>query len=121
MRHIILTAAAVLVTFVLAEAAFAGLGEPISGDSPEEALKTLKSSDVYRQALDLLKEKGYSQEQADAALEKLPPEHLSLLGSEVGGLKAGGDLIGLLLFVLFVALIIYLIIMLVESASYRRY
>jgi hypothetical protein len=94
MRHIILTAAAVLVTFVLAEAAFAGLGEPISGDS---------------------------QEQADAALEKLPPEHLSLLGSEVGGLKAGGDLIGLLLFVLFVALIIYLIILLVESASYRRY
>ena len=67
MRQILLIAVAALVTLALAEAAFAGLGEPLPDKSPEEALKSLKSSEVYMSALAVLKEKGYSQEQADAA------------------------------------------------------
>jgi hypothetical protein len=97
---------------------FGGLGEPLSSESPEEALRTLKSSELYGQAVKSLKEMGFSQKQADVALEKMPREHLNLIASELTGAKAGGYYLyfwDLLLFVLFVALIVWLIIVLIEA------
>ena len=121
MRRVLKIALAFLVVFGTAEVVYAGLGEPVSSRSSEEALKAMKSLDAYKNALEVLKEQGYSKERAEAALEKLPPGQLELLGSELEGMKAGGDIIGFLLFVLFIALIVYLIIILVEASSYRRY
>ena len=121
MRHILLLACAGLVLLAPAGKVFAGLGDPLSSRSPEESLQKLKSSPAYSQALKALEDRGFSKEQADSALVKLPADQLALLGTGAGEAKAGGDLVGLLLFVLFVVLVVYLIMLLVESASYYRY
>jgi hypothetical protein len=118
----ILPAIAVL---FLAGVCFAGLGEPLAKESDKDALSNLKSSEVYRNALELLKEKGYSQEQADSALAKLPPEQLALLGTELPEPKAGGYYelfwIDFLFFCLFVGLIVWLIMVLIEAETGRYY
>ena len=119
MRHILLLACAGLVLLAPAGNVFAGLGDPLSSRSPEESLQKLKSSPAYSQALKALEDRGFSK--ADSALVKLPADQLALLGTGAGEAKAGGDLVGLLLFVLFVVLVVYLIMLLVESASYYRY
>ena len=121
MKHILLITCAAVILFAPLQAAFAGLGKPLPTRTPEESLRDFKSTEAYRQALRALEAKGYSKEQADAALAKLPQEHISLLGAQAVDTKAGGDLVGFLLFVLFVMLVVYLIILLVDASSYRRY
>lgn len=120
MKRIVAMACVVSVFFASADFALAGLGDTLPTRTPEEALRALKSSDAYAHALKALEAKGFSKERADAALEKLPQEQLSLLGAQADGVKAGG-LLDLLLFILFVALIVYLIILLVEASSYHHY
>jgi len=111
----------VIAIFISAtDMAFAGLGKPLPGESKDEALDNLKSSDAYKKAIKVLKEKGFSEERAAVALEKLPRSQVELLGAGVSEVRAGG-LLDLLLFVLFVALIVYLIILLVDASTYRGY
>lgn len=118
MMRIIAVACALLVVFTCVEQARAGLGKPL----PRPAdLSKLKAAPAYRQAVKALKGKGFSDEQADAALGKLGPERLAALDKEAAQLEGGGDLVGFFLFVLLVALIIWLIIVVLEDAGRYRY
>ena len=117
-----LTALAVLLATSIC---YAGLGGPLPKESPEDALQKLKSTDTYGNAIKLLKEKGYSQKQADATLAKLPPEQLELLGKQLPEQQAGGYYeffwIDFLFFCLFVGLIVWLILVLIEAETGRYY
>ena len=102
---------------------YAGLGKPLARQPVKEDIQKLKSSEVYGEAVKTLQQKGYNGEQADAALARLGPQHLSALGGESARMQGGGYL-DLLLFILLVALIVWLIIVLIEADRgypYRRY
>jgi hypothetical protein len=102
---------------------YGGLGKPLARQPGKEDLQKLKSSEVYGKAVEALQQKGYSSEQADAALARLGPQHLSPLGRESAKMQGGG-IVDLLLFILLVALIVWLIIVLIEADRrypYRRY
>jgi hypothetical protein len=120
-RRILSLICVAAVVFGLAQAAYAGLGDPLGQRSPDDDAKALKSTEGCKRALEALAAKGYSKEQAEAALEKMPAQQLELLGSLSSQEKAGGDILGFLLFVLFVGLIIYLILVLIEAADRRYY
>ena len=118
MMRIIAVACAFLVVFTCVEQARGGLGKPLAR-TPD--LQKLKTAPAYRQALKALTGKGYSVEQAETALKKLGPERLGALEKEAAQLEGGGDLVGFFLFVLLVALIIWLIIVVLEDAGRYRY
>ena len=110
---------ALFAVLILADACLAGVGKPLPRKTDD---KQLKSSEAYARALEKLQEKGYSKEQADAALAKLGPKRLSLLEQDLSQIKGGGFL-DLLLFILLVALIVWLILVLIEADRgyyYRR-
>jgi len=113
---------AVAAVAALANLCYAGLGKPLARQPGKEDLQKLKSSPVYGEAVRALQQKGYSSEQADAALARLGTQHLSSLGRESAKMQGGG-LLDLLLFILLVALIVWLIIVLIEAdrGYYRRY
>lgn len=113
--------AAVLAVLLAGDACLAGLGEPVSARSPQEAARALKSSQAYRQAQAALRQKGYSSEQADAALSKMPEERLALLAEQAASLQSGGVIYfwDFFFFLLLVGLIVYLIIVLMEAPRYR--
>jgi hypothetical protein len=117
---ILLAAAAVA---ALTSLCYAGLGKPLARQQGAGGLQKLESSEAYREAVKALEQKGYTGEQANAALAKLGPQHLSSLGGESARMQGGG-LLDLLLFILLVALIVWLIVVLVEADRgyyYRRY
>jgi hypothetical protein len=118
MMRIIAVACAFLVVFTCVEQARGGLGKPLPR-TPD--LQNLKAAPAYRQAVEALAEKGFSEEQAESALRKLGPERLGALEKEAAQLEGGGDLVGFFLFVLLVALIIWLIIVVLEDAGRYRY
>jgi hypothetical protein len=118
MMRIIAVACAFLVVFTCVEQARGGLGKPLPR-TPD--LQNLKAAPAYRQAVKALTEKGFSEEQAESALRKLGPERLGALEKEAAQLEGGGDLVGFFLFVLLVALIIWLIIVVLEDAGRYRY
>lgn len=113
---------AALTLAALTNVCYAGLGKPLARQPGKEDLQKLKSSGAYGEAVKALQQKGYSREQADAALARLGPKRLSSLNLETGKMQGGG-LLDLLLFILLVALIVWLIIVLVEAdrGYYRRY
>jgi len=104
--------------FTCVEQARGGLGKPLAR-TPD--LQKLKAAPAYRQALTALTGKGFSEEQAESALRKLGPERVAALDKGVAQLEGGGDLVGFFLFVLLVALIVWLIIVVLEDAGRYRY
>lgn len=121
MRWITILLAAVTVA-ALTNLCYAGLGKPLARQPGNDGLQKLKSTHAYGEAAEALQQKGYSREQADAALAKLGPQRLSSLGGEANMMQGGG-ILDLLLFILLVALIVWLIIVLIEAdrGYYRRY
>ena len=106
-----LTVMPALVVLALSGVCLAGLGKPLP------VRDSGKSAEALERAKSILAQKGYDSAQVNAAIEKLGPERVSLLGREVSQEKAGGYVLyfwDFLLFVLFVALIVWLIIYLID-------
>ena len=102
----------VLTVLALSGVCFAGLGKPLPVQDSG------KSAEALEQVKTILAQKGYNPAQIDAAIEKLGPERVSLLGQEASQTKAGGYVLyfwDFLFFVLFVALIVWLIIFLIDA------
>ena len=99
---------------------FAGLGGPLPAKGSAGAGRALERARAS------LEQKGYESDEIDSAVAKLGPERLALLEQAGPRPGTGGYILyfwDFLLFVLFVALIVWLIIVLVEAEGgyyYRR-